>query len=259
MARGKGVAWRMMTVTIRFYEELNDFLPRNLRKRDIEVDVPPGSTVKKVIEDLGVPHTEVDLVLVGGSSETFSCKLSDGDRISVYPVFESFDVAPASRVRSEPLRRVRFVLDVHLGKLATLLRMLGFDALYSRSCDDAELARVSRDELRILLTRDRGLLKRKIVSHGYCVRSLRGEEQLAEVLGRFQLRRLIRPFTRCLRCNAALIPADPEQVSGRVPPLVEERYDTFRRCPACGRLYWRGTHWEHMRTRIDRLDGKEEE
>jgi uncharacterized protein with PIN domain len=242
-----------VTVTIRFYEELNHFLPPDRRKRDYQVTAPKGSTVKKIIEDQGVPHTEVDLVLVNGASEDFSYKLEPGDRLSVYPVFESFDIAAASRVRPQPLREVRFILDVHLGKLAGLLRMLGFDALYSNSAGDDELARISGEESRILLTRDRELLKRKIVTHGYFVRSRRGAEQAAEIVRRFQLQRLIRPFTRCLRCNVPLHAVDPVDVSGKVPVFVEQNYRIFHRCPVCGRLYWKGTHWQRMKERIEAL------
>ncbi len=161
----------MPSVTIRFYEELNDFLPAGRRKLPFSVDFPAGCTVKAAIEDLGVPHTEVDLVLVDGESVDFAHRLRDGDRIGVYPVFESFDLAGVTKVRPEPLRELRFVVDAHLGTLAGLLRMFGFDAIFAKDLADERIARLSREQARIVLTRDRGLLKRRIVTHGCLVRS----------------------------------------------------------------------------------------
>ena len=183
-------------VTLRFYEELNYFLPPEKRKRDIPSHFREGTPVKKVIEDMGIPHTEVDLILVGGESVDFTYRLRDGDRISVYPVFESFDVRGVSKVRPEPLRQIRFILDVHLGKLATSLRMLGFDSLYSNTYDDEYLVETALGEKRIILTRDRELLKRRAVTHGYCVRSKATLVQLEEVIKRFQLEKDGKPASK---------------------------------------------------------------
>jgi hypothetical protein len=237
----------MAAIAIRFYEELNDFLPPDRRKKPFAVDFPPGCTVKAIIEDIGVPHTEVDLVLANGESVGFAYRLVDGDAISVYPVFESLDIGAISRVRPEPLREVRFVLDVHLGKLASLLRMFGFDALYSRGSDDEDLVRASRVERRIVLSRDRGLLKRRSVTHGYLVRSASPRGQLAEVVHRFDLARRVRLFSRCMACNMPLERVEKETVAHRLPPAVAAGYEEFSLCPSCGRVYWRGTHWESMR------------
>ena len=183
--------------------------------------------MKDVIESLGVPHTEVDLILVNGASVGFDYLVRDGDRVSVYPVFESLDITPLVRVRPQPLRETRFVLDIHLGKLAVFLRMLGFDSLYRNDYRDDELARISHAEGRILLTRDRGLLKRSLVTHGYLVRSDDPREQLAEVIHRFDLRDAIQPLERCLRCNGELEPVAKEEVADRLPPRTREHYDTF--------------------------------
>jgi uncharacterized protein with PIN domain len=238
----------MPSVTIRFYEELNDFLTEERRKRPFSVSFADGCSVKAIIEDLGVPHTEVDLILANGESVDFTYRLLDNDTISVYPVFESFDIGRLSRVREQPLREPRFALDVHLGKLARLLVMFGFDAWYARDAADEELARFARREGRIVLSRDRGLLKRRIVTHGYVVRSLVPREQLAEVLKRFDLRGRVRLFSRCIVCNAPLQPVDRESVFAAIPPIVAERYTVFSRCPVCGRVFWRGSHWERMKT-----------
>jgi len=234
-------------VTVRFYEELNFFLKPERRKRASTAAFRPGDTVKVLVESLGVPHTEVDLVLVDGRSVSFAHRLRDGEHVSVFPVFESLDIGGLTRVRSAPLRDPRFVLDVHLGRLAKTLRMLGFDSLYSNSMEDRTLAEISSRERRILLTRDRELLKRSLVSHGYCVRSPDPNEQLAEVVRRFDLGPRVRPFVLCLRCNEPLEAVRKEEIRDRLPEHVARTYSRFHRCPACGRVYWRGTHWEKMR------------
>lgn len=245
------MAARSGEVTVRFYEELNDFLPKEKRKRPCRVIFHEGDTVKAVIESLGVPHTEVDLVLVDGQSVPFDRQVVEGNRISVYPVFESLEIGGLTKVRPTGLRQSRFVLDVHLGRLAKLLRMLGFDSLYSNDRDDGDLSRISHEHKRIILTRDRELLKRTIVSHGYCVRSDQPLAQLIEVLQRFDLKTKIRPFTRCLRCNALLEDIDAAKVASSLPSYVVQTYDRFKTCPECGRLYWQGSHWDSMRRFIE--------
>jgi uncharacterized protein len=238
---------------VRFYAELNDFLSPERRFRDSEWGFDVPGSVKDLIESLGVPHTEVDLILVNGESSDFSRIIGDGDYISVYPVFEGIDITPVLRVRPKPLREIRFVLDIHLGRLAAYLRMLGFDALYSNTAPDADLARISREERRILLTRDVGLLKRRDVTHGYYVRETPPRAQMLEVVRRFDLQRLIRPFERCLRCNALLRRAPKIEIAQLLPPRVAELHDDFRRCDTCGRVYWKGSHYQRMQEFLSRL------
>jgi len=209
--------------------------------------------VKHMIEALGVPHTEVELVLVGGESVTFDRLLQDGDRVAVYPKFEAFDVTPLLRVREAPLRSMRFVADAQLGGLARLMRMMGFDTLYDNRYADEEVERVAVGQARIVLTRDRELLKRRRITHGCYVHALRPREQLREVFDRLHLERAARPFTRCIRCNALLAPVDRTLVAGRLPPDVCQRHQRFSRCEGCGRVFWEGSHWRRMRELVDRL------
>ena len=237
----------MTSVVVRCYQELNDFLPPDRRQTPFPCPLQRGQTVKSLVESLGIPHTEVDLVLANGASVGFRHKPADGDRLSVYPVFESLDISGSSRVHPRPLRGTRFVLDVHLGRLARLLRLAGLDSLYANDWDDLALSRLSRQEGRILLTRDRGLLMRAEVTHGYCVRSPDPPEQLAEVIARFDLTRAMAPFSLCLVCNEKLQPLPRRRARLAVPPGVARRYRRFRSCPRCGRVYWRGSHWEHLR------------
>lgn len=241
------VAW------FRFYAELNDFLAPERRFAGSPYSFYSTTSVKDAIESFGVPHTEVDLILVNGDSVEFGYPLRDGNRVSVYPVFEAFDITGLLRVRPKPLRVTRFVLDIHLGRLAAYLRMLGFDTVYRNDCHDEELARISAGEHRILLTRDVGLLKRSTITHGYLVRSNQPHAQLREVVERFDLFGSLAPFERCLRCNTSLVPVSKEAVADRVPPRTLEHYDEFRRCPGCERIYWKGSHFRRMEKLIASL------
>ena len=237
----------------RFYAELNDLLLPERRFTEFAYDFLDAATVKDRIESFGVPHTEVDLVIVNGVSRGFDWRVEDGDRISVYPVFESLDIAGLTRLRPEPLREPRFVLDVHLGTLAAYLRMAGFDTLYRNCYSDDELASISSGEHRILLTRDVGLLKRREVTHGCFVRETAPRRQIREVVRRLDLGRLLRPFTRCMRCNDALRPASKDEVAGLLPPRIAALHDEFQRCPQCGRVYWKGGHHRRMQTIVEEL------
>jgi uncharacterized protein with PIN domain len=191
---------------------------------------------------LGVPHTEVDLILVNSRSVGFAHRLADGDRVSVYPVFEAFDISPVSVVRPRPLRVVRFAADVHLGRLAGYLRLGGFDTLYRNDWDDRDLAETAAAEKRIVLTRDRGLLMRTAVTHGHLVRETRPRAQLSEVLERFDLWGSLRPFTRCSLCNSRVEAVPKADVVAELPPRTALHFQEFWRCSGCGRIYWQGAH-----------------
>jgi uncharacterized protein with PIN domain len=237
----------------RFYAELNDLLPPNRRQVGFAHHFKERGSIKDVIEALGVPHTEVDLILVNGESVAFSYLVQDGDRISVYPLFTSIDINSVSHVRPLPLCQTRFVLDVHLGKLATYLRLLGFDTLYRNDYQDEELAYLSSSDGRILLTKDRGLLKRSMVMHGYLVRESDPWLQLFEVLRRFELFGASAPFQRCLRCNGLLQPVRKKLISDRLLPKTRQYYDEFCVCQVCSQIYWKGPHYERMQQFINRV------
>ena len=237
----------------RFYEELNDFLAVDRRKRTFEYRFNGSPAVKDSIEALGVPHTEVDLILANGRSVGFEYQLQDGDRIAVYPVFEALDISPIVRLRDKPLRRSRFVLDVHLGKLARLLRMLGFDVRYRNDYTDREIITISIDDGRTILTRDRRLLFAKVVTRGYWLRSTEPEKQCHEVLERFDLYSQIKPFSRCLLCNGAIKAVDKSRIIDQLEPRTKWYFDTFFRCEQCGKVYWKGSHFDRMMQRLSRL------
>ena len=239
--------------TFRFYAELNDFLPPERHQRSSAYAFLVAPSVKDAIESLGVPHVEVDLILVNGRSVGFEHRLRAGDRVAVYPVFETLDVSPAVHLAGRPLREPRFVADVHLRRLARLLRLLGFDVAYSNDADDPDLVRTSLAERRILLTRDRMLLKHGALTHGAWIRSTDPIEQAREVVRRFDLRSSARPFTRCSSCNGPLVDVEKRRVLDDIPPRTARWLDEYVHCAACGKLYWRGTHHERLQSLIDRI------
>jgi uncharacterized protein with PIN domain len=239
----------------RFYEELNDFLPRHQRKQDILYAFTEHPAVKDPIEALGVPHTEVDLIIVNDQSVGFDYRLQQGDRVAVYPVFESFDISPIVRLRPQPLRNTAFVLDAHLGTLARLLRLLGFDALYHNDFSDPEIIRLALAGHRIILTRDRRLLQAKVVTHGYWLRSINPEEQAREVLRRFDLAGRVQLLQRCPLCNGALHSVPKADILAQLEPLTQQHYEEFWRCSDCGKIYWRGAHYPRLSRKLERILG----
>jgi uncharacterized protein len=224
-------------VQLRFYAELIDLAGRR------ETWVPVGSprSVKDAIEACGVPHPEVELVLVDGRAVGFDHQVSGTERVAVYPPFHALDLGELTTVRPPPIAP-RFVLDVHLGALTRRLRLLGFDCWYRTDAHDRQLAAVAVDEQRILLTRDRGLLMRKVITHGYGPRSHDPELQALEVIRRYELSGRLAPFTRCVPCNGRLERVPRDQVADLVPPRSFQAFDQFARCIHCGQVFWPGSH-----------------
>lgn len=231
----------MSTAYFLFRGRLNDFLPRDLRGETITVQFRERQSVKHLAESLGVPHLEIGRVQVNGRDEPLNVITQDGDHVNVDPIADGFPGEP------------RFVLDGHLGRLAAYLRMLGFDCLYENDYDDNQLAEIAVQEKRILLSRDRRLLMRKSVTDGYCLRSLDPQQQLIETVKRFDLRRRAIPFHRCLRCNHLLEPVRKEDVIDRLEPLTKKYFDEFHICPACGQIYWKGSHYEQMEKIVEQI------
>lgn len=243
----------MVTASFRFYEELNDFLTPERRKRTFEHVCARRATVKQAIEALGVPHTEVEIILINGESARFSQILREGDRIAVYPQFEALDVSGLIRVRETPLRRTRFIADAHLGLLAKYLRILGFDTVYAREHADSRIAALAAEQRRIVLSRDRDLLMHRRITHGVYIRHSQPKRQLEQVIDRLDLLGAINPFTRCLECNAPLEIADEQTIATRVPAGPRALYDRFMVCRPCDRVYWQGSHYRHMQQLVDEM------
>ena len=241
----------MAQLRLRFYEELNDFIAPALRKIEIAHVFFRKASIKDMIESFGVPHTEIELILVNGISVSFAYIVQDGDRISVYPTFESFDISPLLRLRPKPLRLPKFVIDANLGRLTRYLRLLGFDCLYRNDYDDETVAKIASKKHRIVLTRDRTLLQRKIITHGYFVREVNPKLQVKEVLKRFDLYRLTAPFTRCTRCNGRLEQVEKQEIEHHLEPLTKKYYNNFLVCFDCQQIYWQGSHYQHAKQLID--------
>ena len=232
----------MSTAYFLFHGRLNDFLPQNQKAQQIQVEFKGQQSIKHLAESLGVPHPEIGRIQLNGREAALEMITQDGDRVTVHPTENGCPVDP------------RFLLDCHLGRLTAHLRMLGFDCLYENDYDDAQLAEIAARETRILLTRDRRLLMRKVILYGYCLRSLNSFEQLREIIERFELENRLQPFHRCLRCNHPLQPVDKEVILDRLEPLTKQYFDEFHICPNCQQIYWKGSHYEQMRKVVEEVN-----
>lgn len=240
-------------ITVRFYEELNDFITKERRKKRFTYEFIDRTSVKDLIESLGVPHTEVDMILVNGNSVSFKYLIKNSDDISVYPVFESLDITEVQHLRKKPLRNPKFICDVHLGKLSRNLRMFGLDVYYSNNFTDDQLVKISLEEKRTVLTRDIGILKRNEVTHGYFVRNNDPKKQAAEILKRFNLNKLVKPFSRCLECGTKLVSVPKKEIIGLLPENVKQQQNKFLLCKNCKKIYWAGSHYDNMKAFIGSL------
>ena len=241
--------------SFRFYEELNDFLPSKKQRVTFAYEFTGWPTVKDLIEAIGVPHCEIDLILVNGESVGFDYPVQGGERVAVYPQFETFDISPLLRLRPEPLRVSRFIVDVNLGTLARKLRLLGFDTLYRNDYGDNELVQIAVAEHRIILTRDLGVLKHGAVTHGYWLRSDDPRQQVRELVQRLQLQNQCQPFCRCSHCNGLLRDVDGAGVAAQLPEETRHNCRQFWQCSDCHRIYWRGSHYHKIQRWIEDLIG----
>jgi len=237
----------MPKIGIRFFGSLVDLAKAHY----IEIDPGINQSIKDCIERLGVPHTEVYFITLRGEFVKFDRIVEDGDKYFVYP--ECNLEVPKDYVLSPRYEGVpKFMVDIHLGKLARFLRMLGISAEYG-IIDDDEIVSKAVSEKLIILTRDRQMLKKNSVVYGYILRSDNPEEQLKEVVYRYNLLKWCKPFTRCLECNGELVHVPKAEVFDKVPSKVNEMYDEFAKCNKCEKIYWGGTHYENMRSFIERF------
>jgi len=240
-------------VNIRFYAGLNELLPADWRDTDFNYEIIKSRSVKDLIESIGVPHPEVDLIFVGGESVDFNYLVEGGEHIRIYPPGNSYDNPALIHNQPQPMDEPRFLLDVHLGRLASYLRMLGFDTLYRNDYDDPTLADISAKQNRILLTCDRKLLMRKQVCYGYLVRARKPREQIVEVLKRFDCCHYQPSVARCIQCNGIIQSVEKEQIESQLLPLTKQHYDQFFQCDTCHKIYWEGSHFDKMQVLINKL------
>ena len=249
-----------MSAAVRFHGELAGLMGPAARAKGLAYPVDRRASIKDVVEALGVPHSEVYAIEADGRAVDFSYLLEDGARVDVHPAVPPVAVTRPTLLRPEPLPAIRFVADVNVGRLANLLRILGLDTAFGNGWDDDFIAETAASEGRIVLSRDRDLLKRSKITYGRLVRAERPEEQLREVLGLFGLRGPFAHFSRCLRCNTPLAPVDKQAVLHRLLPKTKKYYDVFSMCPTCGRIYWAGSHYEKVSERLRNLGlGPEEQ
>jgi uncharacterized protein len=238
-------------VRLKFHDDLTFFLKSKTSGEVIERNLAEKTSVKDVIESCGVPHPEVDLILVNKEPVDFSHSIVKDADIDLYPVQSQCLLFEEKRLQVRSIKR--FVADGHLGTLARNLRLLGFDVAYDREAQDRQLLSVMQGEERALLTRDRRLLMHAIVRHGYCPRSQNADEQTIEVIRRFDLFGSIAPFTRCLRCNAPVQKVLKTDVIEKLEPLTKIYYEEFRRCTGCGQIYWAGSHFSKLQRRLEKI------
>jgi uncharacterized protein with PIN domain len=243
----------MSTAFFKFQGDINNFLSARQRNTTISYNFDESPSIKDSIEALGIPHTEVEAILINTVSVDFNYLLKPGDQIEVYGVYAELPNQPLVPLRPALPAEVCFVLDAHLGQLASYLRMLGFDTLYRNDYDDEELAAISSQEQRVLLTRDKGLLKRSIVTYGYFVRETNPQRQVVEILRRYKLLQAISPLHRCIRCNGQLQPVSKAAIEDRLDQKTRDYYNEFSLCRDCNQIYWKGSHYQHMRDFIDKV------
>lgn len=232
--------------SFRFYGNLNDFLPKRQREVAVLYQFTGSPAVKDAIEALGVPHAEVAIILADEIPVDFNYKLKAGDKIEVFPKALQADFPEACRLLPALPEPISFILDVHLGKLARNLRLVGLDSFYEKDYGDKQLAELATSQNRVVLTRDVGLLKLKRIEWGYWLRSQNPEEQLLEVVKHYNLVQKLQPFTRCLACNGLILPVTKASVLDELPPKTRMYFTDFYQCSDCRRVYWKGSHYGHM-------------
>lgn len=237
-----------MPFSLNFHGDLPALLHRQWRNRRNFIQKNCRKTsIKDLIESFGLPHTEIGRLTVNEKSVDFSYQVSDGKTVNIYPVPMPWNVKRPSLLRPHPLEEIAFVVDVNVGKLARLLRMSGFNTSYDQQRDDAELASIAEIEKRILLSKDKGLLSRKKVEFGRYIRTSDPKNQLKEVIDLLDLRKEIRPFSRCMECNGILKPVMKRDIVNKLKPLTKKYYSIFSICASCGKIYWPGSHHEKMK------------
>lgn len=236
---------------LRCFGELNDFFENKKGVR--KVFFKDRQTIKDIIEGINIPHTEVYLITKENEPITFNYLVKDGDIISIYPVFRTIEIESDLKTTRKKYKGIpKFIADAHLGKVVSYLRILGFDTLYYNDYGDQKLAELSHQQNRILLTRDHGLLMRKIVEYGYFIRSDNPKEQLKEIILRYNIFKYINLSSRCPKCNGVLKKIKKDLIIDRLEPKTKKYYKDFQICSNCNKIYWKGSHFK----KIDKLINK---
>lgn len=245
------------TALFQFHGSLNDFLRKRQRNQVVVYNFKGAPAIKDAIEAMGVPHPEVDMILVNNQPVSFQFRLRHEDKVAVYPVEEERTWPDSYSLGKQNPPPHRYILDVHLGTLAKSMRMLGLDTYYETDLSDNTIAQIAKEQQRVVLTRDVGLLKQKSIEWGYWLRSQHTDKQLEEVIRRFDLSNSFSPFARCLACNVKVQEVKKRDVLEQLPPKTKLYFDEFYLCPSCNRVYWKGSHFERMQAYVKRISKSE--
>jgi len=242
----------MYRIILHFYGELNKFLSPEKRDTDFEFEFKSRRSVKDLIESFGIPHTEIDVILLNDKSIDFSYIVQDGDNIKVYPASETLNLKLIKHLKPQ-FETIKFLVDIHLAKLARYLRLLGLDAICERNLTPENLVEKALDENRIIVTRSRTLLRTKEITYGILIKEDNPEKQLEEIFNRFDFSTYCEPFKRCMECNSILQPIEKEKIIDRLLPKVKEAYDSFTICTHCDKIFWEGTHFDKLSELIKKI------
>lgn len=241
-------------VTLLFHGNLADLLKKDFRQGMVQYSLNRRASVKDIIESLGVPHTEVGKILVDGSETDFDYLPGGEEDIHIYPMTGGVVASLPSLLWQERWNFDRFMVDVNVLKLARNLRMAGIDTTIVPDLDLIDIGVSATEQARVLLTRNRQLLKCSTVMYGQLLRFEDHLTQLREVVDRFRLKSQLQPFSRCLTCNGLLEPIAKESIEHLLQPLTKRYYTIFKRCDHCLAIYWHGSHMQHMQAILDEIE-----
>lgn len=237
------------TCTLYFNQDLRPFLKTN--QSQITYPLTRRANIKDILEALGIPHTEVGKIILHNRAPakkelTFSYLPQPGDRLEVLAHVPPLDPTQPTLLIPKALGEIRFIVDVNVGKLSRLLRLLGLDTQFHWQQNDQEIAQLACKEKRIVLTKDLGLLKRNQIQWGHFVRASQPRDQLLEVLNFYGLKPPFKLFSRCLACNTPLKKIPKTIILNRLQPKTELYFHKFKYCPRCAKIFWPGSHQERM-------------
>ena len=233
-------------VYLTFHNDLQMLLKKSQAGKVVKYALKRRASLKDIIESQGVPHTEVAQILLGNKELGFAFIPVGGEDIDIFPFSEEISVFNSTLLRPQPMSSLKFMVDINVQKLARNLRIIGFDTSMVPDMRLIEIGKVATSEHRIVITRNRELLKCNTVVHGHLVRSEDHVIQLQEVVKLYKIKLHIKPFSRCIACNGDLMSVTKQDIIHRLEPLTRKYFNTFKRCSDCEKIYWQGSHYNQM-------------
>ncbi|MFC1744959.1 Mut7-C RNAse domain-containing protein [Candidatus Riflebacteria bacterium] len=241
------------TAILRFYGELNYFLPDSVWHRPFYYSFYENPTFSDLMDSFKIPPEKIGLLLLDGEVVELSCPLKEGSRATFYPRFQNIDISEEISASKKPVVSPRFILPLNLGKLTKYLRMLGFDSICEPDFIPGKVDVLAMQEGRVLLSRSKKFAARKLYAECYVVKSEQPAIQVREVVNRFNLMPLVKYFQRCLKCNSPLKVMEKSEIYSRLLPYIRKNFNLFFICPGCDRVYWMGTHYKKMKEKIETI------